>query len=108
MTEHVQLELIAALILISGQVLTAWRADIASRRAQLAVENAKIAAEKAGDASKHASEAVDIGVRERAIQSGKLDQVHEAVNGNLQILKQETIALKAEVIRLKQVIADRP
>ncbi len=91
MTEHIQLELIAALVLIAGQVITAWRADIAARRADVA--------------SKQAEKAVTTAVTLGKEQAAAVGLVHDAVNGGMAAQKKEIVDLKAEVVRLNEVIA---
>lgn len=106
MTEHVQLEIIAAFILIAGQIITIWRADIAARRAEAANLAAVQANHAAVQATVAAVKASDEGIQGRAKQTAIIHEVKEAVNGGMAAAKTEIVDLKAEVKRLNIIIAE--
>ncbi len=65
MTEHTQLEIIAAVVLLGGQLISAWKSINAASQSEQAAEIAK-AAYKIGD-----------------LNGQKLDQVHGLVNSEM-------------------------
>ncbi len=85
MSEHAQLELIAAVVLISMNIINAWRTEIASR---------------------YAKQANDQAVRTGAKQIVDIAEVHTLVNGGLHAAKKEVEDLKTETNRLNMVIAE--
>ncbi len=91
MTEHVQLEIIAAIVIIAGQALTIWRAEVAARQAKSANE---VALQGVHQANKIAVEAAQT----RKEQSKAIEQVHESVNGGMAAAKAEIVSLKAQLV----------
>ncbi len=76
MTEHTQLEIIAAVVLLGGQIIAAWKSIHAASQSGQAADIAR-AAYKIGD-----------------INGQKLDQVHDMVNSEMAKAR----ALMAEAI----------
>ncbi len=85
MTEHAQLELIAAVVLITMNIVNTWRAELANRYAK--------------EANIHA-------MGTRAKQAEDIKEVHQLVNGGLVAAKQEIEDLKTEARRLNIVISE--
>ncbi len=84
MTEHVQLEIVAAVVLIAMNGISAWRAEMAN---WIAVKAQKIATESRGE------------------QSVAIEQVHQAVNGGW-VAQQKVIRdLEDKISRLEAIIA---
>ncbi len=105
-TEHVQLEIIAAITLIVTTLATLWRAEVAARRA----EAANLAAVQANDAAIKAAVAAtkmgEQGVVGRAEQTEKLVAIGHAVNGGMAAQKAEIMNLKNEIVRLHGINQD--
>lgn len=74
-------------------------ADRAARRGRRAVVAAQIAAKKI-------EEQGEVNVKERAVQTAKIEEVHQSLNGGWAAAKQEIADLKAEVSRLHGVNKD--
>ncbi len=91
MSEHAQLELIAATVLIAMNIINTWRTELANRNAQEASRNARAANDTA----------VVLGARHTL----DIGSVHDAVNGGMMAQKREIAGLKIEVERLKGLLA---
>ncbi len=94
MTEHVQLELIAAIVIVAGQIITAWKANTAAVHARNADQNAVKANQVAVVASAQNVRAIE--------------QVHEAVNGGMASQRAEIADLKIQLKIAKALPAEEP
>jgi hypothetical protein len=97
MTEHVQLEIVAGVLFLGGQIITIWRSDVAAKRANEASRNAE-------EAARNAARAVVTATTLGAVHTAAISEVHEAVNGGMAAGKKEIADLKAEVLRLNTVL----
>jgi hypothetical protein len=108
MTEHVQVEIIAAVAMLAGQALTIWRAELAARRASeanIAAVGANTAAVKAATA---VTEVSTIATESRREQAAAIEQVHQAVNGGMAAQKAEIVSLKEQLVIAKAADAEPP
>jgi hypothetical protein len=86
-TEHVQVEMIAAFVIIAGQCIQTWRQVVSERNADVR--------------DKHSTQM-------KQSQNQAIAEVHEAVNGGWKANQEVIRNLEAEVSKLKAVIAGEP
>lgn len=94
MTEHVQLELIAAIVIVAGQIITAWRANTAAIHAKNADQNAV--------------RANQVAVVTSAQNVKSIEQIHDAVNGGMAAQRAEIADLKFQLGIAKAAPAETP
>ncbi len=80
MTEHAQIELIAAVVLVAMGIINAWRAEIANK---VAVKAQVMAHEN------------------RAVQTTAIEEIREHTNGKYDELKRENESLKKQIRLLR-------
>ncbi len=92
MTEHVQLEIVTAITLISTSAITLWRSEVAARKAEAANEKA-VRAQAVATETRHEHSVV-------------IEQVRRTVNGNLESAQKEIATLKAQLAHAIQQISE--
>ncbi len=130
MTEHAQVELIGAIVLIAMNVIAVWRSEVLNKTAAVertrnieiaeearkdavtAAERAGVAAHNSAEAARNAKSANETAVVLGAKHAKDIADVHDAVNGGMaaqkreiSTLKDEVLFLKDETIRLKALLA---
>ncbi len=91
-----------------GNILLTWKAVAQAKSAATLAEAAVHQAQNAATHAKFAAETAAISnqtaVTLGATQNAAIAQVHDAVNGGMAASKKEIFELKAEVVRLNEVI----